>query len=154
MFVYYGPDEIPNRILKECASQITPSLTVIFQKSIDTGTLPEDWLLLFNEETPILSFFLDFMYFQNGLMLLNFSPFSMMSFLYVHSALLICFCYIYSKANWEKLKEDMDKTSMKIKQMDENGATTQVTYYNFVIGYAWYILGSFDKRWDCREDDV
>jgi hypothetical protein len=28
----------------ECASQITPSLTVIFQKSIDTGTLPEDWL--------------------------------------------------------------------------------------------------------------
>ena len=39
-----GPDEIPNRILKECASQITPSLTVIFQKSIDTGTLPEDWL--------------------------------------------------------------------------------------------------------------
>ena len=34
-------------------------------------------------------------------------------------------CYIYSKANWEKLKEDMDKTSMKIKQMDENGATTQ-----------------------------
>ena len=39
-----GPDGIPNRILKECASQITPSLTVIFQKSIDTGTLPEDWL--------------------------------------------------------------------------------------------------------------
>ena len=39
-----GPDGIPNRILKECASQITPSLTVISQKSIDTGTLPEDWL--------------------------------------------------------------------------------------------------------------
>ena len=39
-----GPDGIPNRILKECASQIAPSLTVIFQKSIDTGTLPEDWL--------------------------------------------------------------------------------------------------------------
>jgi hypothetical protein len=39
-----GPDGITNRILKECASQITPSLAVIFQKSIDTGTLPEDWL--------------------------------------------------------------------------------------------------------------
>ena len=39
-----GPDGIPNYILKECASQIAPSLTVIFQKSIDTGTLPEDWL--------------------------------------------------------------------------------------------------------------
>jgi hypothetical protein len=40
----FGPDGIPNCILKECASQIAPSLTVIFQKSIDTGTLPEDWL--------------------------------------------------------------------------------------------------------------
>jgi hypothetical protein len=39
-----GPDGIHNCILKECANQITPSLTVIFQKSIDTGTLPEDWL--------------------------------------------------------------------------------------------------------------
>ena len=39
-----GPDGIPNRILKECACQIAPSLTAIFQKSIDTGTLPEDWL--------------------------------------------------------------------------------------------------------------
>jgi hypothetical protein len=39
-----GPDGIPNRILKECASQIALSLTVIFQKSIDTGRLPEDWL--------------------------------------------------------------------------------------------------------------
>ena len=39
-----GPDGIPNCILKECASQIAPSLTVIFQKSIDTGTLPEYWL--------------------------------------------------------------------------------------------------------------
>jgi aminoglycoside phosphotransferase len=27
--------------------------------------------------------------------------------------------------NWEKLKEDMDKTSVKIKQMDENGTTMQ-----------------------------
>lgn len=33
--------------------------------------------LLFNEETPMLSFFLDFMYFQIGLGLFDFSPFSM-----------------------------------------------------------------------------
>jgi hypothetical protein len=45
--------------------------------------------LLFNGETPMLSFFLDFMYFQNGLVLLDFSPFSMVSFIYVHSAFLI-----------------------------------------------------------------
>jgi hypothetical protein len=49
--------------------------------------------LLFNGETPMLSFFLDFMYFQNGLVLFDFSPFSMVSFtgIYVHSAFLICF---------------------------------------------------------------
>jgi hypothetical protein len=39
-----GPDGIPNRILKACVIQIAPILTVIFQTSIDTGTLPEDWL--------------------------------------------------------------------------------------------------------------
>ena len=39
-----GPDGIPNRILKACAIQIAPILTVIFQTSIDTGTLPEDLL--------------------------------------------------------------------------------------------------------------
>jgi hypothetical protein len=33
-----GPDGISNCILKKCASQIAPSLTVIFQKSIDTET--------------------------------------------------------------------------------------------------------------------
>ena len=47
--------------------------------------------LLFNGETPMLSFFLDFMYFQIGLGLLDFSPFSMVSFIYVHSAFLIYF---------------------------------------------------------------
>jgi hypothetical protein len=34
----------PNRILKECAKQLAPGLTSIYQKSIDTGTLPRDWL--------------------------------------------------------------------------------------------------------------
>jgi len=38
-----GPDEILNRVLKECAAQLAPGLTVIFQKSIDTGTLSPDW---------------------------------------------------------------------------------------------------------------
>jgi hypothetical protein len=37
-----GPDNIPNRILKECAKQLAPGLTSIYQKSIDTGTLPCD----------------------------------------------------------------------------------------------------------------
>ena len=53
--------------------------------------------LLFNEETPMLSFFLDFMYFQIGLVLLDFSPFSMVSFIYVHSAFLICFLISFWK---------------------------------------------------------
>jgi hypothetical protein len=124
-------------------------LTVIFQKSIYTGRLPEDWLsasiscvykkgdkhasenyrpvsltsapgkllncwinmssfsllsltsfpLLFNGETPMLSFFLDFMYFQNGLVLLDFSPFSMVSFIYVHLAFLICFLISFCQYN-------------------------------------------------------
>ena len=38
-----GPDEIPLRILKECASEIAPMLTFIMQQSYDTGTLPDDW---------------------------------------------------------------------------------------------------------------
>ena len=37
-----GPYNIPNRILKECAKQLAPGLTRIYQKSIDTGTLPRD----------------------------------------------------------------------------------------------------------------
>ena len=39
-----GSDNIPNRILKDCAKQLVPGLTSIYQKSIDTGTLPRDWL--------------------------------------------------------------------------------------------------------------
>ena len=38
-----GPDELPNRVLQECASEITPAVTAIFQKSVDSGELPEDW---------------------------------------------------------------------------------------------------------------
>ena len=38
-----GPDDIPARILKICAPEIAPALTVIFRKSLETGTLPQDW---------------------------------------------------------------------------------------------------------------
>ena len=37
-----GPDNIPDRVLKECAAVITQILQCIFQKSIATGTLPQD----------------------------------------------------------------------------------------------------------------
>ena len=39
-----GPDNIPNRVLKQCADQLAPALTIIFQRSIDHGKLPDDWL--------------------------------------------------------------------------------------------------------------
>ena len=39
-----GPNNIPARILKEMASKIAPILTIIFRKSINSGTPPSDWL--------------------------------------------------------------------------------------------------------------
>ncbi len=38
-----GPDAISPRMLKELAPVIAPMLTVIYQKSYDTGELPDDW---------------------------------------------------------------------------------------------------------------
>ena len=38
-----GPDNIPNRILQECATQLAPTLKIILQLSLDTGELPKDW---------------------------------------------------------------------------------------------------------------
>ena len=38
-----GPDNIPNRILRECATELAPSITNIFQRSLDSGCLPPDW---------------------------------------------------------------------------------------------------------------
>jgi hypothetical protein len=38
-----GPDLLPTRILKLVASKIAPVLSVIFQQSYDTGTVPTDW---------------------------------------------------------------------------------------------------------------
>lgn len=40
-----GPDQIPARILKECANEIAPILTAIFTQSLHTGELPSDWLI-------------------------------------------------------------------------------------------------------------
>ena len=39
-----GPDEIPSRILNEYASEITPTLTIIFNKSLASGILLVSWL--------------------------------------------------------------------------------------------------------------
>ncbi|KAK3088908.1 hypothetical protein FSP39_025302 [Pinctada imbricata] len=39
-----GPDNIPNRVLKQCAKQLAPALTCIYQRSLDSGELPKDWL--------------------------------------------------------------------------------------------------------------
>jgi hypothetical protein len=39
-----GPDNVPARILKECAPSVAPILQKIYQKSISSGSLPRDWL--------------------------------------------------------------------------------------------------------------
>ena len=38
-----GPDDIPNMVLKQCATHLAPAVTLLFQKSLDTGVLPKDW---------------------------------------------------------------------------------------------------------------
>lgn len=40
-----GPDEIPSRLLKQTADVIAPSLCKLFNKSLLSGTLPEEWKL-------------------------------------------------------------------------------------------------------------
>ena len=40
-----GPDNIPIRLLKECANSIAPSLTCLFNKSLEHGILPLEWKL-------------------------------------------------------------------------------------------------------------
>jgi len=39
-----GPDSIPNIVLKTLANSIAPILTTIFQSSVNSGSLPKDWL--------------------------------------------------------------------------------------------------------------
>ena len=38
-----GPDEIPGKLLKLGAKELAPSLSVLFQASLDQGKVPDDW---------------------------------------------------------------------------------------------------------------
>ena len=38
-----GPDNIPNQVLKNCSQTLAPGIALIFQKSLDSSTLPKDW---------------------------------------------------------------------------------------------------------------
>ena len=38
-----GPDQISNTFLKECAQELSPILSHIYQLSLDSGELPSDW---------------------------------------------------------------------------------------------------------------
>ena len=38
-----GPDGIPARVLKKHAFDLAPMLTCLYQQSLNTGTLPEEW---------------------------------------------------------------------------------------------------------------
>ena len=40
-----GPDGVSAKFLKLYATQLTPALTHIFNKSLSSGDLPSDWLL-------------------------------------------------------------------------------------------------------------
>ena len=46
-----GPDEIHPRVLRELAQEIAEPLSIIYQRSLLTGEVPEDWRLA--NETPI-----------------------------------------------------------------------------------------------------
>ena len=37
------PDMVPARLLKECSEELSPILTCIFNKSLQTGIVPDDW---------------------------------------------------------------------------------------------------------------
>ena len=38
-----GPDTIPTRFLKETAVELAPSLTLLYQASINQGRVPNEW---------------------------------------------------------------------------------------------------------------
>ncbi len=38
-----GPDGIPARLLKEIATETAPAITILFQASINQGTVPASW---------------------------------------------------------------------------------------------------------------
>ena len=38
-----GPDEVPARVLKECSHELAPLITILFNKSLLEGKIPDDW---------------------------------------------------------------------------------------------------------------
>jgi len=38
-----GPDKIPTRFLKLFATELVPCLTILYQVSLNQGTVPDDW---------------------------------------------------------------------------------------------------------------
>jgi len=38
-----GPDGVPSRVLKDCAAELAPSLTLLFNKSLTLGKFPQEW---------------------------------------------------------------------------------------------------------------
>ena len=42
-FKAYGPNKVPNCLLKECVVEISPSLTLLFQASINQSVFPTEW---------------------------------------------------------------------------------------------------------------
>ena len=40
-----GPDQLPARFRKECAKELAPILSAIFNQSLNSGDLPSDWLM-------------------------------------------------------------------------------------------------------------
>ena len=38
-----GPDELNARVLKECSTQISPILALIYNESLVRGNVPDDW---------------------------------------------------------------------------------------------------------------
>ena len=38
-----GPDEIPPKVIKELKTELVTPLTILFQKSMDAGKIPDDW---------------------------------------------------------------------------------------------------------------
>ena len=40
-----GLDNIPNRVLKNCPTNIAPYVTTIYQKSYELGSVPDGWIM-------------------------------------------------------------------------------------------------------------
>ncbi len=46
-----GPDQIKPIVLKELRHEIADIITIIFQKSLESGTIPRDWAKKINSHT-------------------------------------------------------------------------------------------------------